>query len=101
MILPFAWSCTLQTTPGAFGSEDSFQRKRKGVGCRLKTISGRNWWKKMRLFSGEGKTGGGLLGRGEDPGMKGCSLDMGLVPACGALRAELNQSHQETDFDSC
>lgn len=60
------------------------------MGCRLKIILGRNWWKKMRFFLGEGKIGGGFLGRGEDLGMKGCFLDMGLVSVCGVFRVELN-----------
>ena len=61
----------------------------KGVGHRRGTASGSKWWEASEtVLSEEGKTGGGLLGRGEarGHGRKHCSLDVGLDPACGTLQ---------------
>lgn len=61
----------------------------KGVGHRHGTASGSKWWEANEtVLSEEGKTGGGLLGRGEarGHGRKRCSLDVGLDLACGTLQ---------------
>lgn len=52
----------------------------KGVGRRRGTASGRKWWEENEaVLSEEGKTGGGLLGRGEarGRGRKDYSLGVG------------------------
>lgn len=57
----------------------------KGVGHKRETTSGRKWWEENEtVLSEEGKTEGGLLGRGEARGAReeglffGCRIRPGL-----------------------
>lgn len=83
----------LHTLPGAFASQGS-SASEKGVGHKHETTSGRKWWEENEtVLSEEGKTGGGLLGRGEagvggrEEGLFfGCRIRPGLWTHC---RAEL------------